>query len=168
MNTLPYPMRTLFWETTLRCNARCEFCGSGCGDCMDFPDELTTDEICSALSDVAKAFDPHDIMLNITGGEPLLRRDLFTVAEFASGLGFPWGMVTNGSLITPEIIEKMETVSTEVGEQTMYYDWVYYPEHPLTISKTVTADGYAYFPTGLGIYNLQMLCRTYTTSELIE
>ncbi len=109
MNTLPYPMRTLFWETTLRCNARCEFCGSGCGDCMDFPDELTTDEICSALSDVAKAFDPHDIMLNITGGEPLLRRDLFTVAEFASGLGFPWGMVTNGSLITPEIIEKMRT-----------------------------------------------------------
>ena len=104
-----FPLRTLFWETTLRCNARCEFCGSSCGDRNSFPEELTTEEICTALSETASTLDPKETMLNITGGEPLVRSDVLDVAEYASGLGFPWGMVTNGSLITPEIIARMKS-----------------------------------------------------------
>ena len=49
-----YGLTTLFWEATLRCNARCEFCGSGCGDVSCFPDELTGDEIRSALLDISR------------------------------------------------------------------------------------------------------------------
>ena len=47
-------------------------------------------------------------MVNVTGGEPLLRKDLFDVMERVHGLGFPWGMVTNGSLITEETIQRMK------------------------------------------------------------
>ena len=102
-----YGLTTLFWEATLRCNARCEFCGSGCGDVSCFPDELTGDEIRSALLDISRKLDPSGIMLNITGGEPLVRRDVLDVAAYAAKLGFPWGMVTNGSLLSDENISKM-------------------------------------------------------------
>ena len=47
-------------------------------------------------------------MLNITGGEPLLRKDLFEIMEYASNLGFNWGMVTNGTLINTTVIENMK------------------------------------------------------------
>lgn len=101
-------LKTLFWETTLRCNAHCVFCGSSCGDCQQSPDELTTEEIRHALEDVAAKLPAEEILLNITGGEPLLREDVFDVAEYAVALGFSWGMVTNGSLITPAVIGRMK------------------------------------------------------------
>lgn len=47
-------------------------------------------------------------MLNITGGEPLMRRDLFEITRIADSLGFKWGLVTNGMLITDEVIRKMK------------------------------------------------------------
>lgn len=108
MNNGAYTLRTLFWETTLRCNARCAFCGSGCGDIVSCKGELTTEEIKAALKDIALKLPAEEIMLNITGGEPLLRRDVFEAAGYASSLGFSWGMVTNGSLITPDVIKSMK------------------------------------------------------------
>ena len=101
-------LTTLFWETTLRCNARCAFCGSGCGDVSSYPDELTGDEIRAALLDISQKLDPSQIMLNVTGGEPLVREDVLDVADYAAELGFPWGMVTNGSLIDDDIIANMK------------------------------------------------------------
>ncbi|HJJ27820.1 MAG TPA: radical SAM protein [Methanocorpusculum sp.] len=101
-----YPLKTLFWEATLRCNARCAFCGSRCGE---LPSEDLDGEIVKrAFADVAASFDPAKIMINVTGGEPLLRRDLFEVMGYADKLGFPWGMVTNGSLITDAVIARMK------------------------------------------------------------
>ena len=100
-------LTTLFWEATLRCNARCTFCGSGCGDVSSYPDELTGDEIRAALLDISQKLDPSQIMLNITGGEPLVREDVLEVAGYAAELGFPWGMVTNGSLIDDSVIDRM-------------------------------------------------------------
>ena len=103
-----HELTTLFWETTLRCNARCAFCGSGCGDVRSYPDELTGDEIRAALLDISRKLDPSRIMLNVTGGEPLVREDVLDVAGYAAELGFPWGMVTNGSLIDDRVIDKMK------------------------------------------------------------
>ena len=102
-----YPLRDLFWECTLRCNAYCAFCGSRCGEAIP-PQELTTEEILSAFRDVAKKMDPSQIMINVTGGEPLLRKDLFDVMAECVRMGFSWGMVTNGMLITPEIVKQLK------------------------------------------------------------
>ena len=104
-----HPLRFLFFEVTLRCNAHCEHCGSSCGDKL-IKDEITGDEIKGVLADIAynSKYDPRNIMLNITGGEPLVRKDLFEIMEYATKLGFNWGMVTNGMLITEEIIDKMK------------------------------------------------------------
>lgn len=103
-----HPLRTLFFEMTLRCNARCEHCGSNCGDTIP-KDEITKEEICKVLEDVVSAglYAPKDIMLAITGGEPLMRKDLFEILAYANSLGFPWGMTTNGMLIDEEVVKKM-------------------------------------------------------------
>lgn len=103
-----YELRTLFWETTLRCNAGCEFCGSSCSIDKSCEGELSTEEVSAALKDIAQKLESEKIMINVTGGEPLLRRDLFGLMELASELGFSWGMVSNGSLINPDIIRKMK------------------------------------------------------------
>lgn len=106
MSNRNYPLRDLFWECTLKCNAYCSFCGSRCGDVASA--ELSTEEILCAFRDVAEKMDPKQIMINVTGGEPLLRKDLFDVMAECVCMGFSWGMVTNGMLLTPEIVEKMK------------------------------------------------------------
>ena len=98
----------LFWETTLRCNAKCKHCGSRAGEDCEYKDELTTEEIENAFQSVANKYDASKILLNITGGEPLVRKDLFEVMEFAKSLGYHWGMTTNGILINDDVIEKMK------------------------------------------------------------
>jgi radical SAM protein with 4Fe4S-binding SPASM domain len=97
----------LFWECTLNCNFFCQHCGSNAGHKI-FNDELKTEEIKKVFTDIAARYNPKEIMIAITGGEPLLRKDLFEVMTHASSLGFPWGMVTNGFLVTPEVVEKLK------------------------------------------------------------
>lgn len=99
------PLKSLFWEATLRCNAGCPFCGSSCGP--EKRTELGAEDVLRAFARIAERWDPSGIMVHVTGGEPLLREDLFDVMEKVSRMGFPWGMVTNGSLITDEGIDRM-------------------------------------------------------------
>lgn len=101
-------LQNLFWETTLRCNAKCKHCGSRAGEKNELKDELTTEEIKSAFQSIATKYDAKEILINVTGGEPLLRQDLFEVMEFAHKLGYYWGMTTNAMLINDEIIKKMK------------------------------------------------------------
>lgn len=109
----------LFWECTLTCNANCKHCGSS-AEKRKYEGELTTEEIKSAFKQIAEDMDANKILINVTGGEPLVRKDLCEVMEYATNeLGFHWGMTTNGILLTEENIEKlrkanMETVSVSI------------------------------------------------------
>ena len=99
-----HPLYTLLIEVTQKCNAACDQCGSRCD--INSAEFLSKEQILSALRDIRDHIGVYT-MLNITGGEPLLRRDLFEIMTVASAMGFEWGMVTNGSLITDETIGKM-------------------------------------------------------------
>lgn len=101
-----YPLHALFFEVTSRCNALCDHCGSRCT--ASKKDELSPDTFKKVLDSVAKNFGTKAIMLNITGGEPLMRKDLFEITGYADNLGFKWGLVTNGMLITDGVISKMK------------------------------------------------------------
>ena len=92
-------------EVTSRCNARCEHCGSSCGDFIP-KDEITADELKRVLDDVASHYDASDVMIFVTGGEPLVRKDLFEIMDYANKLGFNWGMTSNGFLIDEKIVKK--------------------------------------------------------------
>ncbi len=98
----------LFWECTLNCNFFCKHCGSSAGKKV-YKDELTTKQIKDTLKEVAEHYNAKKIMLAITGGEPLLRKDLFEVMGYAHhDLGFNWGLVTNGFLVDENIVKKMK------------------------------------------------------------
>lgn len=126
-----HPLTYLFWECTLRCNLVCRHCGSSCGPQQINKDELTTDEIKNVFNSIAEDFNPKQIMIAVTGGEPLLRKDIFEVMKYVYSLGFSWGMVTNGTLITSEIINQMKeagmsTISVSVDGLEKSHNWLRY------------------------------------------
>lgn len=98
----------LFWECTLTCNAKCKHCGSS-AEKKKYDGELTTEEIKTAFKQIANDMDASKILINVTGGEPLVRKDLCEVMEYATNeLGFHWGMTTNGILLNEENIQKLK------------------------------------------------------------
>lgn len=97
-------LRLLAWETTRRCNLSCVHCRAGAED-EDYPGELTTAQGEELLTDLAAMGSPVIIM---TGGEPLLREDIFHLARFGHELGLRMVMAVNGTLLTPEIALKLK------------------------------------------------------------
>ena len=95
----------LFAELTDRCNLSCLHCGSSCGDGRGR--NLDTALLLRTLEDVSQDFEPRTVMICLTGGEPLLHPDFFTIADRIHSLGFPWGITTNGTLIDSARAQKM-------------------------------------------------------------
>lgn len=94
----------------MNCNFFCKHCGSSAGR-KTFPGQLSTVEIIRVFREIGRDFYPKNIMIAVTGGEPLVRKDLFEVMKYASHLGFYWGMVTNGYLVNPDVVRKMKETS---------------------------------------------------------
>jgi heme d1 biosynthesis radical SAM protein NirJ len=89
------PGPVVIWNLVRRCNLTCRHCYSISAD-IDFPGELGTAETMRVLEDLKAARVP---ALILSGGEPLLRPDLFDIAARAKSLGFYLGLSTNGTLI---------------------------------------------------------------------
>jgi heme b synthase len=98
------PLRLLAWETTRRCNLDCRHCRAAATQ-GPYPGELTTSEGLTLLQDVA-TMGPAVIIL--TGGEPLLREDIFDLTEAGAKMGHRMVMAVNGTLLTPEIAKKLK------------------------------------------------------------
>jgi radical SAM protein with 4Fe4S-binding SPASM domain len=90
------------WNLTKKCNLRCPHCYLDAGEASE--NELTTAE-CLRLLDDMKALGTE--MLILTGGEPLLRRDIYDISRAASDLGLWVVMGTNGVLVTDRVAGKM-------------------------------------------------------------
>jgi heme b synthase len=102
-------LRLLAWETTRRCNLSCVHCRAGAKD-EYYPDELTTAEGEAFLKDLRSMGQP---VVILTGGEPLLRDDIFHLARFGSDLGLRMVMAVNGTLLTPEIAVRLKEVGIQ-------------------------------------------------------
>ena len=95
-----HPLTTLFWECTLRCNLHCRHCGSDCKVTSGLKD-MPLEDFLPVLDSVARHTDPHKVTINVTGGEPLVRKDLEVCGRAFYDRGFPWGIVTNALALTP-------------------------------------------------------------------
>lgn len=96
-----HTMRQLFWECTQRCNLNCRHCGSDCKVSSLQPDMPAADFL-AAVDELLPHVDRHRLNIVITGGEPLMRRDLEEVGLQIYRREMPWGIVTNGLGLTPE------------------------------------------------------------------
>ena len=97
-----YRPSLLSWNLTKMCNLRCPHCYLDAGKKAE--DELTTSE-CFALIDEMRALGTE--MLILTGGEPLLRKDIYDIATYASERGIWVVMGTNGVLVTDKVVHRM-------------------------------------------------------------
>lgn len=93
-----HPLRQLFWECTMRCNLKCRHCGSDCKASALYPD-MSAEDFLRVVDSITPHVDPHEVMIVITGGEPLLRQDLDEVGRALYDRGYSWGIVTNGWLL---------------------------------------------------------------------
>ncbi|MDR1227110.1 MAG: TIGR04133 family radical SAM/SPASM protein [Prevotellaceae bacterium] len=101
-----HPLRYLFWECTLRCNLACRHCGSDCRKNMQHKDMPLSDFL-KVIDNIRPHVDPHQTMVVLTGGEPLLRTDLEQCGMELYRREFPWGFVTNGFAVTQERIAQL-------------------------------------------------------------
>ena len=100
----------IFWNLTDRCNLSCTHCysrsGPGCGS----GDELTTAEARTFIDDLAASNVP---LVIFTGGEPLVRPDIWELAEYSRENGIKTALSTNGTLITDEVAKKIKRSGIE-------------------------------------------------------
>ncbi|MDX1710317.1 MAG: heme d1 biosynthesis radical SAM protein NirJ [Rhodovibrionaceae bacterium] len=89
------PGPVVIWNLIRRCNLTCKHCYSISGD-VDFPGELSTEDVFEVMDDL-KAFGVPVLILS--GGEPLLRPDIFEISKRAKDMGFYVGLSSNGTLI---------------------------------------------------------------------
>ena len=96
----------VIWNLIRRCNLLCKHCYAISGN-VDFPGELSFEEVCTVMDDL-KAFGVPVLILS--GGEPLLRPDIYDISRRAKKMGFYVGLSTNGVLINEAAMEDLAAV----------------------------------------------------------
>lgn len=92
------------FDITLQCMYSCKHCNVDGG--ARLPDEMTTEQIIDVLDQL---YEIGVCDLSITGGEPLLRKDVHRILKHASGLGFNLlTLNTNGLLVTDTVVRLLE------------------------------------------------------------
>ena len=100
------PGPVVIWNLIRRCNLTCKHCYSISAD-TDFKGELSTDEVFTVMDDL-KAF--RVPVLILSGGEPLMRRDIFDIARRSKAMGFYTALSSNGTLIDETNIDAIADI----------------------------------------------------------
>jgi AdoMet-dependent heme synthase len=96
-------LRIIAWEVTRSCNLACSHCRARALP-GTYPNELTTSECFKLIDEIASFSSP---VIILTGGEPLLRSDIFKIAEYGTKKGLKMVMAPNGTLLNNENISKI-------------------------------------------------------------
>ena len=131
------PLRLIFWETTRACNLECPHCRASAIKTR-LPEELATQEAKRFIDSAASFSEPeghaclparqgaashsrsHKPILVFSGGEALLREDIFELIEYASEAGLKPTLASNASLITTEIALKLKQSGTRLIAVSLY------------------------------------------------
>src|SRR5437868_14362963 len=104
------PLHVLL-ELTYRCNVRCVHCYLAGQE-----REMTLPELLPVLDDLA---DAGCLILTLSGGEVLLRKDFFEIAGAARARGFALRIFTNATMVTPRIADRIAALDPVVGETSL-------------------------------------------------
>ena len=96
-------LRLVAWETTRNCNLACIHCRAS-ATTGPYSGELDTAEAFRLLDQIAEIAKP---IIILTGGEPLLREDIFDIAAYGTQKGLRMVMAPNGTLVTEEVAKKL-------------------------------------------------------------
>ncbi len=102
--TIEFEPKWIAWEVTGRCNLNCIHCRASASLQAEEGD-FTTQEAKQVLDDIASYASP---VIVLSGGEPLLRKDIWEIAEHGTKLGLRMCMATNGTLVTDRVCDEMK------------------------------------------------------------
>ena len=137
-----HPLQQLFWESTLRCNVHCLHCGSDCSSSEVTPDMPAEDFLRVIDQSITPHVDPHKVLIIISGGEPLMRKDLAQVGAALKQRGYPWGMVTNGLALTEKRFRELmaaglRSMAISFDGMELNHNWL--RQHPLAFEGATRA-----------------------------
>ncbi len=102
---MEFAPKWLAWEITRRCNLKCVHCRSSSElEAKEHPD-FDLAEAKRILDDIASYAQP---VVVLSGGEPLLREDVFEIAAYGTGKGLRMCLATNGTLVTEETCKRLK------------------------------------------------------------
>ena len=115
-----HPLQQLFWESTLRCNVHCLHCGSDCStysqstihNPQSTPPDMPAEDFLRVIDSISihiPLSTIHQTLIIISGGEPLMRKDLADIGRALYEREYPWGMVTNGLALTEAKFRELRT-----------------------------------------------------------
>lgn len=112
-----HELNYLFWECTTRCNLNCLHCGSDCLKDSSFKD-MPLEDFLQALDTIESP--PENFTVVLTGGEPLLRKDIELCGREIRKRGMRWSMVSNGYLYDEH--KHISLLNAGLGALTMSLD----------------------------------------------
>lgn len=92
------------WNMTLKCNLKCSHCYINAKE-TKMPEELSTDAAKMLIHQITEVSRP---LLILSGGEPLLRDDIYEIIRYGADRGLKMGMGSNGILINDEVAKKLK------------------------------------------------------------
>ncbi len=99
------------WDITRGCNLKCQHCYSSSG--VRSSDELPKDKVIDIIDELERA---GVVAIAFSGGEPLMRKDFFEIAKYASKKNIYVAMATNGTLIDRKIASKIKLAGIKYVE----------------------------------------------------
>jgi heme b synthase len=104
---MKFEPKWIAWEITRRCNLRCVHCRSSSEmEVKEHPD-FPIEEAYRIIDDISSYAKP---VIVLSGGEPLLRKDVFDIAKYGTEKGLRMCLATNGSLVNDDIAAKIKNV----------------------------------------------------------
>lgn len=103
------PPRLIAWELTWGCNLSCVHC-RGASTSQVPEGELSTEEAMHFIDEIAKMGDP---ILILTGGEPLVREDVYDIARYGTDKGLRIALATNGTLLNDDVVKKLKDAGVQ-------------------------------------------------------
>ncbi|MBM4329823.1 MAG: heme b synthase [Deltaproteobacteria bacterium] len=91
----PLPLRMVAWEVTRSCNLNCRHCRAA-AERGPYPGELSTEESLKLIDEIVSFSTP---VVILTGGEPLLREDIYEIASYGTSRGLRMVIAPNGTLL---------------------------------------------------------------------
>jgi radical SAM protein with 4Fe4S-binding SPASM domain len=107
--TEKYVPLVLSWNVTLRCNLKCAHCYINAKGAK-LPDELSTDGAKMLIHQITEVSRP---LLILSGGEPMLREDIYEIIRYGADRGLRMGMGSNGWFIDGEATQRLEDAGME-------------------------------------------------------
>ena len=103
-NTEKYVPLVLSWNVTRKCNLKCSHCYINAAS-TEAMDELTTEEGKRLIDQICEVSHP---LLILSGGEPLLRKDIYELIQYGTQKGLRMGLGSNGALIDNAVAKKLK------------------------------------------------------------